>query len=179
VDLDYFIASPVDTPRHTLRYGGFDYVRTPEWQDLLHLQLPGDGHYFVALFPRPRSEPAPVFTTLADRNVIKVAGPFGTDFAFLAEKETSTLAEGVRFQGTAGSFQRRRAWIALSLASGGKIEWSGYGLAGNLAASLRVTADRLVLTLPTENPGGHTTLTVDGAWSVSDHPMGVKLDHRT
>lgn len=54
MDVDYFIASPTDTPRHTLRYGGtWAGSKVPDYQDLLHLQLPGDGSYFIVVFPRP------------------------------------------------------------------------------------------------------------------------------
>lgn len=59
MDVDYFIASPSETPRHTLRYGGIDRShqrRISQYQDLLHLQLPGDGAYYAALFPRPHGE---------------------------------------------------------------------------------------------------------------------------
>ena len=66
VDVEYYIARPSDTPRHTLRWGytGYNTIdrhHNPnpwhEFQDLLHLQLPGDGAYFVAFFPRQRTEP--------------------------------------------------------------------------------------------------------------------------
>ena len=53
MDVEFFVASPAGTPRHTLRYGGFNNSRVPEYQDLLHLQQPGDGAYYVAIFPRP------------------------------------------------------------------------------------------------------------------------------
>ncbi len=47
IDLEYFIASPANTPRHTVRYGlnpsAADVPRFSEYQDLLQLTLPGDG----------------------------------------------------------------------------------------------------------------------------------------
>ncbi|MCX5659860.1 MAG: hypothetical protein NTW19_09080 [Planctomycetota bacterium] len=177
MDVEYFIASPANTPRHTLRYGGTDNSRIAEWQDLMHLQLPGDGHYFVALYPHPRKEAAPTFTTLADGTVIKAAGAFGTDLAFLSDKEATASAEGVSFKGTAGSFQQRPSWTALSLAAPGKVEWNGHALSGDLAASLNIAADKLTLTLPAENAGGVIALALPGSWKASDRPAGVKVDN--
>lgn len=176
VDVEYYIANPTNTPRNTLRYGGSDNTRTAEWQDLMHLQLPGDGHYFVALYPRPRAEAAPTFATLGDGNVIQAKGAFGNDLAFLSDKEVTAKAEGVTFTGTAGSFQQRPNWTAIALAAPGKVEWNGYTIAGDLAASLNVAGDQLTLTLPTENPGGTLTLIAPGNWKVGDRPSGVKID---
>ena len=70
------------TPCVTAACGPANHVQ--EYQDLVHLQQPGDGAYYVALFPRPRTEAAPAFTTLADGKLVKVSGAFGTDYALLA-----------------------------------------------------------------------------------------------
>ena len=56
IDVEYYVASPSNTPRNTLHHTSGDHgYNVPTYsvsQDLLHLQLTGDGHYFVALFPR-------------------------------------------------------------------------------------------------------------------------------
>ncbi|TVS20757.1 MAG: hypothetical protein EA424_02365, partial [Planctomycetaceae bacterium] len=90
VDLEYYIASPGDTDRWTMRWGQryVDYgVQGDDYRDLLQLRLDGDGDYFVVMFPRFRDEPAPQFTTLANGTVIKVSGVEGTDYCFLPGNE--------------------------------------------------------------------------------------------
>ncbi len=129
MDVEYFIASPRETPRQTMRYGGGDNSSIAQFQDLLHLQLPGDGAYYVALYPHPRSEAAPTFTTLDSGNIIKVSGQFGTDFALLAPTATSAAAEGVTFAGTVASVQQRTAGQTLSLGAAGEVHSGNYGLA--------------------------------------------------
>ena len=162
VNVEYFIASPSDTPRHTLRMGGPDNSRIPEWQDLLHLQLPSDGAYYVAIFPRPVAEAAPTFTKLADGKVIKVSGAFGTDYAFLADADSAAAAEGVSFKGTAGSLQQRAAATTLTLSAGGEVKWTDFALASANAASLQVAKDTVTLTIPANSPVGEIIVTAPG-----------------
>lgn len=182
VNVEYFIASPANTPRHTLRMGGPDNSRVPEWEDLLHLQLPGDGVYFVAIFPRPTAEAAPTFTTLADGTVIKVAGAFGTDLAFLSEAEASANAEGASFKGTSGSVQQRAASTALTLGAAGEVKWKDLALKGTLAASITAGKDSLTLSIPAGSPAGEITVTApgykisgNGATEVSANTYSFKL----
>jgi hypothetical protein len=176
MDIEYFIASPGKTPRHTLRYGGRDNSRVPEYQDLLHLQLEDDGVYYVAIFPRPRAEAAPAFSTLADGKIIKVSGAFGTDFAFLADSATQAAAEGASFSGTAGSVQQRGADAVLTLGASGETRWNKIGLAAPFAASLRLAGDALTVSLPENGPGGEVTITAPGGWALKQKAAGVKLD---
>ena len=55
---------------HTVRYGlrpsAADVPRFSEYQDLLQLTLPGDGSYYVAMFPRKPDEKVPTFATSVD-----------------------------------------------------------------------------------------------------------------
>ncbi len=191
VDVEYFIAAPAAAPRHTLRWGAVKYdwantLKEPEYQDLLHLQLPGDGTYYLAMFPRRRATPAPVFSTLADGAIITMRGAFGVDYGFLAERETTAAGGDVRFTGTAASVQDRPTGLVLSLGAAGSVRCRGYGLDAALPASLRVGPKSLVVELPAglrppafgvlqPFPGATVTLTVPGNWKLDKTARGAKL----
>jgi hypothetical protein len=162
VDLEYFIASPADTPRYTMRYGGSR--QCAQYEDLLNLRLPGDGSYFVAVFPRGRTEEAPTFSSLGEGKVIKVSGALGTDYTFLTNVPGQATAENASFQGTAGTVQARGSGLSLTLAAPGEVRYREYGLAAPFAVSLRVTQNALTLDLPADNPGGQVTLTAPTGW---------------
>lgn len=154
VDTEYYIASPAETPRHTLRWGfklGHGYSGIPEgieeWQDLLHLQLPGTGHYFVVMYPRLRDEKAPEFETLGEGRIVRLSGAFGTDHVFLAPEEVEATAGQVAFRGTAGSVQERDEGPTLALGAGGRVSCHDYALSSEVPATLRVSEDRLTVEL--------------------------------
>lgn len=172
VDIEYFVASPADTPRHTLRYGG-TWAGVPEYQDLLHLQLPADGTYHVVLFPRPRTEAAPTFSTVADGKVIEVAGQFGSDYALLSLDGANAAFEGIVLRGTAAAVQVRPDATTLSLGAAGEVRWKDYGLAAPAAGSLAIAADSL--TLCTDGPGGEYELTAPEGWKVRETTRDVRL----
>ena len=176
MDVEYFVASPAATPRHTLRYGGmWAGNRIPEYQDLLHLQQPGDGAYYVVVYPRPRTEAAPKFTKLARGAILRIAGGFGADYVFLATSKTVVAADGVRFKGTAGAVQQRRAATMLSLAAAGEVRCKQFRLAGPSAAALKTTARVLEIALPADSAGGVFTLGAPAGWKLKGAPAGVKL----
>ncbi|HEY3415499.1 MAG TPA: hypothetical protein VGM23_01330, partial [Armatimonadota bacterium] len=165
VDVEYFIASPTNTPRHTLRCGYDFYSQCDDFQDLLHLQLPGDGAYFVAFYPRKRSEPVPVFSTLGDGKIIKVSGPWGTDYNFLSAADAPVYGEGVSFKGTAASVQDRAGSIVLSLSAGGEVLYQSVGLVSGSPASLRVTGKQAQVNLPPGHPATKLTVYLSGIWT--------------
>jgi hypothetical protein len=172
-NVEYFIASPADTPRYTLRYGGKDNGQTPEWQDLLHLQLPGDGAYYVVLYPRPTAEAAPAFATLAGGKIIKVTSPMGTDYNLLATDATEATAEGVTLKGTVASVQQHGASLRLVLGAAGEARTAKLGLIAPGAATLAMADKSLTLTLPAGYPGGQVTLATSERWSLSGPKQGV------
>jgi hypothetical protein len=192
VDVEYYIASPTTTPRYTLRWGTnmMDWANKlpqPEYQDLLHLQLPGDGTYFVAFFPRKRGTPAPTFRTLGNGTIIKARGDFGTDYGFLSALDTTAAGEGVTFTGTAASVQDRVSGQVLSLGAKGAVQYHGFGLAADFPASLRIRDKELVVELPAgiqppafammqPFPGGTLTVTAPGNWALAKTLPGVKLE---
>ncbi len=174
VDIEYYIAAPTDTPRHTLRWGHRYYYHYSEYQDMLHLQLPGAGVYFVAYYPRPRHEPAPNFTTLGDGKIIKVAGDWGADYGFLSASAATVVAEGTRFEGTAGSVQLRKNELVLSLAAPGTVAFEPWILEAAAPCSLRVLNHALVLEL--DRSGGPIMLTGPHEWRPRQLPPGIELE---
>jgi len=191
VDVEYYIASPSDTPRYTLRWGTdmFDWANklgVPEYQDLMHLQMRGDGAYYVAFFPRKRNTPAPAFTTLGGGTIIKVSGGFGTDYGFLSALEATASGEEASFLGTAASVQDRKGGLVLSLGATGEVRYKGYGLAADFPVALRVGERELTVELPESIlppafqlakpfPGGTVTVGAPGKWTLSEPLPGVKL----
>jgi hypothetical protein len=191
VDVEYYIASPSDTPRYTLRWGTdmFDWankLKEPEYQDLLHLQMSGDGSYFVAFYPRKRDWPAPVFSTLGDGLVIKVSGDFGADYGFLSAFDATASGEGASFRGTAASVQDRQSGRVLSLGAKGEVRYKACGLAADFPVALHVREGKLTVELPAglqpsafgmmqPFPGGKVTVTAPGGWVLEQPVADVKL----
>jgi hypothetical protein len=194
VDVEYYIASPSDTPRHTLRWGTdmmnwSNKLLQPEYQDLLHLQMPGDGVYYVAFFPRKRDTPAPAFTTLGNGTIIKVSGDFGTDYGFLSATATNAAAEDAVFEGTAGSVQDRAGAVVLCLGAAGGVRYGEHGLQADYAAALRVGEDELTVELPATVqppafemaqpfPGGKLTVTAPGDWEAAATQAGLRTERQ-
>ncbi len=182
IDTEYYIAAPTGTPRHTLRYGlrsgaygmdgGFEF---DEYQDLLYLQLPGDGTYFVALFPHAPDQPSPDFSTLGNGTVIKVSGIFGTDYCFLSKVATSAAAEEAAFEGCAAVVRNRTSGLSLQLNAPGKVSYRDYSLSASLPASLSVTPYALTLTLSSA-AASQLTLRAPGIWAVQQ--AGVTLSQK-
>jgi hypothetical protein len=175
VDVEYYIAAPTATPRSTMRFGGTTGHQVAEHQDLLHLQLPGDGVYFVALFPRDRSEAAPTFATLGEGTVIKVTGEFGTDYNFLAGASHKTTAEDATFNGTAASVQDRKTGLVLALADKGSVQYQAYGLAASVPANLRVAPETLTLTLMADHAATEVTIKAPNGWVLGQETRDLAL----
>lgn len=191
VDVEYYIASPSGTPRHTLRWGTdmFDWANkltAPEYQDLLHLQMPGDGTYYVAFFPRKRSTPAPAFSTLAGGTIIKVSGDFGTDYGFLSALEATASGESATFCGTAASVQDRKSGLVLTLGAKGDVGYKQYRLAADFPSALRIQQQQMTVELPHGTqppafqlqqpfPGGTVKVNAPGKWALSQPLPGVEL----
>jgi hypothetical protein len=112
LDVEYFVAAPRGTPRHTLRYGTTYSYPIPDFaehHDLLQLRQPGDGSYYVVLFPRRRNEPVPTFRTHAQGAVIEVAGSWGTDYVLLADGPIDArVCDNLVLHGPAACVQQRR-----------------------------------------------------------------------
>ena len=168
VDLEYFITAPTDTPRYTMRWGfkqdpGWNQVPEGfgEYQDLLHLRLPGNGAYYLALFPHTRTKNSPKFDALGADQIIRVSGEFGTDWGFLNADEAVAEADGVRFEGTAASVQDRPHERILALGAAGQVRYKEYELRASQPASLRLFSDAITLELE-GNHKGHTVIVSTG-----------------
>ena len=148
----------------------------PEYQDLLHLQQPGDGVYYLALFPHLRTEAAPTFTTLADGKIIRVTGAFGTDYAFLATEATTAAADGVTVTGTAATIQQRDQHTTLTLGAPGELRYQDYGLHAVMGATLAVTPAALTISLPSDHTGGRLTLIAPAGWVINSPATGVTAE---
>jgi hypothetical protein len=172
VDLDFFIASPANTPRSTLRYGAPDNNRVPEYQDLLHLQQPGDGSYYVAIVPRPHDAAAPAFSTLAGGKVIKVSGTFGSDYVFLAPQHDEASTDVVAFQGTCGSVQLRNGSVVLAVGAAGVARTKDFGLLCERPAALRASMSLIDLTL--DGTAGQVKILAPDGYTLPDQ-QGVQL----
>ncbi|MCL1856734.1 MAG: hypothetical protein FWF84_03715 [Kiritimatiellaeota bacterium] len=139
MDVEYFIASPSATPRHTARYGSAmppsSGSTLPHYQDSLMLQLPADGAYVVAAFPSPRAETPPTFTQHAEGRIVEIDHATGKDIAFLSFDPTTAEGAGAVFNGTAGSVQERNNRITLTLGAPGTITYKGHTLASETPAT--------------------------------------------
>ena len=178
VDVELYVASPTDTPRHTLRWGKtYDYSPIngfSEYQDLLHLQMQSDGAYYVVVFPRRRDERVPQFQTVGGGHIVKVSGDFGADYAFLACPEATVEEDGAMFRGTAASVQDREKGLVLSLGVEGEVRYRDYGLAARSAVSLRVSPRTLVIHIAHVQERTEIALRAPGAWVIDD-AVGVEL----
>jgi len=179
VDVEFYIATPTDTPRHTLRFGLEHNYNTLhrywEHQDLLHLQRPDDGSYFVVIYPRKPEEEVPTFAALGDGKVIEVTGKFGTDLCFLAEERTVGVVEDATFDGTVGSIQDRETGLVLSLGAKGRVQYKRYGMAGDKAVELRVQDKGLTVALPRDHMGTTVTVRAPGRWVLAEPTQHVTL----
>jgi hypothetical protein len=179
VDLEYFVASPPETPRYTLRFSDTYTYPIPgfvESQDALHLELPNDGSYFVALFPRLRDEAVPEFQSIGDGRIIQVEGPWGTDLGFLSDTPAQVSAAGAEFRGTAAAVQDRPKATVLSLADGGSVRYKAFGIQSDGPATLRICSDRLVVDIHRYHSGQTLLISTRETLNLSEHvPRVVRL----
>ena len=189
VDIEYYVAAPNNGERYTMRYGWDShgvYGGVPEgiveYQDLLRMSLSGKGSYYVAYYPNKSVREVPVFTTIGT-NIIKIDGWFGTDFAFLSDKEITDASGDVMFTGTAGSIQSRNDELALSLGAKGAVSYRGFSLTagecgagivfGNKSITVNVPAGASAATVAFTAPGVTImglAADVSGAYTVNVPP---------
>ena len=181
-DLEYYVATPKKTPRYTLRYGttggAYGLRGFNEYQDLLHLQLPGDGSYFLAMFPRDQKAAAPTFSALADNTVIKVSGAFGTDYCLLSRESVVAKAEAASFKGMAAAVQERKSGLRLVLAAAGSVGYKELAVSAEIAVSMQAGAGQVALFFPEGTPGGEVVVRAPGEWKLAKARTGLRLAKR-
>lgn len=188
VDTEVFVAAPSATPRHTLRWGRtYDYTPLAgceEYMDLLHLQRTDDGAYSVALHPRRRNEAAPEFASLADGHVVRVRGPFGSDYGFLSDEVVDARADDLRFKGTAATASVRRSGMTISLAARGGVQFrfpnhaeaaEDHELAATGPVSLSIGAADVTIDMPPGHGGTAVRLRSPGGWELSAPVDGLRV----
>lgn len=180
MDLEYYVSSPKDTPRHTVRYGlkpsAAAVPRFSEYQDLLQLTLPGDGSYYVVLFPRKPNEKVPTFATSDDGRVITIRSSWGTDYVFLSKDPTSAQVDDILFEGTAASAQNRGSDLVLALGDRGSITTVSKSVVfkAPFGCSLRIGRTTLSIDMPVDHPEGEIIVAAPGAWKMREK-QGVTL----
>ena len=87
----------------------------------LHLAQPRGEPLVAVLYPRLRDEATPDVQVLAEGRVIKISGPWGTDYAFLSLEPFEFEDGPIRFKGTAGAIQRRGDRVRLTLNAPGTV----------------------------------------------------------
>lgn len=124
VDLEYIVATPRDTPRNTLRWGKQQTNPPPpvgEYQDLLHLQMAGQGSYFVVLFPKLPGRRSPTFK-LEGPDVITLSGEWGSDLVFLSDATLRWDHDNVQIDSASGLIRRESEVEVICLANGGRCQ---------------------------------------------------------
>jgi len=81
----------------------------------------GDAGFTAIVYPRLKSEPAPVVTELAGGKAIKVQSGAATDYVFLASAPFAYQDRDISFSGTVGLVRIRSDEAALSLGAQGKL----------------------------------------------------------
>lgn len=189
VDTDIFVAEPVATPRSTLRWGrSYDYspiAGVREDMDLLHLQRPDDGAYFVAFHPRRRNERPARFEALADGHVIRADHGSRIDYAFLADQPTDVTADGIRFNGKAILVRRDVAGPTIVMSARGGVQLSHIFDAETATdaaeciasgpASFVIRPTAIVITFPAGHRGTAVRVNMPGTWRLVGNDEGVTL----
>ncbi|MCL1857066.1 MAG: hypothetical protein FWF84_05455 [Kiritimatiellaeota bacterium] len=181
VDVEYFIASPEKTPRHTLRFGAVTPAggNAPEFQDVLLLQNPGDGVYAVALYPRARDKAAPKFTAFAKGCGVVAESPYGKDYALLSTTPVKASSGDASFNTTAASIQVRGKDATLNLLAPGEIGYQKLLIASPAPVQATVTATEVILSRDTVTEPLTLTVTLPGkkatAYTMDSATLAIPL----
>ena len=135
VNTDIFFIQPADLSlsaeqktRQTWGIAAGQYGTVSTTQTGLIATTNGGAGFTAIVYPRLKSEPAPVVTELAGGKVIKVQSGSGTDYVFLASAPFAYQDREVSFSGTVGLVQTRGNATQLSLGAQGKLTAFGQTL---------------------------------------------------
>src|SRR5262249_1230272 len=128
VSTDIFFITPAGVglrtkqkPRQTWGIEAGQYRSVSTTQTGLIATSNGGTGFTTIVYPRLKSEPAPVVTELADGKVVKVQSVAGTDYVFLASGPFAYKDQEISFSGTVGLVQIRSNEANLSLGAQGKL----------------------------------------------------------
>ena len=77
--------------------------------------------FTVVLYPRLKTEAAPICTPIAEGKGVKIQTPAGTDYVFLSPTPFTYTEGDITFTGTAGMIQRTADGIQLALGAPGRL----------------------------------------------------------
>lgn len=189
IDTLVFVAEPVNTPCSTLRWGR-TYNYSPiagvrEEMDLLHLQRPDDGAYFVAFHPHRRGERMARFESLADGAVIRADHGRRIDYILLADKPIDATADGIRFKSKAALVRWETDGPTVAFSERGGIQLPRlFGkdplpepaeVATTGAVSLVMRKERITVALPNAHRGTAVRFACGGTWKLEAAIEGVAL----
>ena len=89
----------------------------------------------VVVYPRLKSQPPAVVTTVADGKGVKVETETGTDYLFVSKQRFQFHQGDLTFDGTAGAIQVRPNGTFLSLGAAGRIAFGEQSLEAPAAAT--------------------------------------------
>jgi hypothetical protein len=98
-------------------------------------ELHSDATQLVVVYPRLKSQPPAVVTTVADGKGVKVETEAGTDYLFVSMQRFQFHQGDITFDGTAGTIQVRPNATFLSLGAAGRIALGEQSLESPAAAT--------------------------------------------
>jgi len=183
VDCEYYIASPTNTPRYTLRWGGKQSGyglrgNYPEYQDLMHLQLPGKGTYFICMYPKTPDQVAPRFETLGGGTVIRIQAPGLDDYCFLSSTERPVSAGDAAFSGTSASVQNRADGLTLMLGAPGEVSYNAYSLHAPSPVAITIAPGMATIRRDAAVDGLEVSCVLPGAQELTATSDGLSVEQQ-
>ena len=187
VDTQIFVAQPSESTCSTLRWGRpYDYsplAGIREDMDLLHLQRPDDGPYFVAFHPQRRGEQPARFESLADGAVIRGDHGSRIDYVLLADAISDVAADGIRFKGSAAVFRSEKDGPTVAFCQPGGVQFAHRFIASeeprvvelvtSAPATFIVRTGRIVVRCASGHAGTGVRVKVPGSWKALAGPPGL------
>jgi hypothetical protein len=125
VDLEVYLLAPADK----LVTGAWGpEKKPPERQSLLQQRNAPNRPYLTLLYPRSAGEPLPTVTPLGSGCGARVELPGRVDIVLAGDGHQEFRQEKLCFQGRAGLIQPRPQATRLTLLSGARLAWEGFGL---------------------------------------------------
>jgi hypothetical protein len=144
VDLDLYVARPA-APTMGKWLFAHNSQHGPEKQFCVRVTQAESQPFLTVLYPRRPEEPAPVITTIAGGDGVKVNIPGATDYAVLAPAAVQFTDGTVSLDAPAGYIRLAGPATTIALSDGGAATAAGITLAAEKAVSLQIAPGRLLL----------------------------------